>query len=259
MLSGLDRLLAPAPDPARVAWLREHVYAHRGRHGGRLIENSPGAFAAAIDARLGIECDVQASADGRAIVFHDAELDRLTEESGAVAERLASQFTGIVLRGTTDRIPTLRDLLAQVRGRVPLLIEVKSRSGRTASALCRAVRDDLAGYRGEHAVMSFDPSVAHWFSRHAPETLRGLVVTEANARTPVGALRRRIALWRAQADFLAYDVRDLPSRFAAAQRARGFPLLTWTVSTAVLFERAKSCADGPIAENQGLAAALESH
>lgn len=259
MLSGLDRWLAPAPDPARVAWLREHVYAHRGRHGGGLVENSPGAFAAAISAGLGIECDVQQSADGRAIVFHDARLDRLTGESGTVAALLASRLTGVVLRGSTDCIPTLHDLLAQVRGRVPLLIEIKSRSDRPVSPLCRAVCRDLAGYRGKHAVMSFDLRVPNWFARHAPETARGLVVTEANARTLAGAARRRLALWRARPDFLAYDVRDLPSAFAEAQRARGLPLLTWTVSTATLFERAQSCADGSIAEAEGLAAALGAH
>ena len=259
MLSNLDRWLAPAPDPARVAWLRAHIYAHRGKHGGALVENSPGACAAAIAAGLGIECDVQQSADGRAIVFHDARLDRLTEESGALAERLASDLARIALRGSTDRIPTLRGLLALVAGRVPLLIEIKSRSGRSALPLCRAVLHDLDGYQGQHAVMSFDPSVPNWFSRHAPETLRGLVITEANTRTLAGGLRRRLSLWRARPDFLAYDVRDLPSRFAEAQRRRGLPLLTWTVSTRALLKQAQDCAAGPIAEAEGLAAALETH
>ena len=103
--------------------------------------------------------------------------------------------------------------------------------------------------------MSFDPRVSHWFRRHAPERVRGLVVTEENARDWRGALRRRLALWRAAPDFLAYDVRDLPSRFAAAQRTRGLPLLTWTVKTPMQRQIAAAHADAPIAEGEGVAMA----
>jgi glycerophosphoryl diester phosphodiesterase len=124
--------------------------------------------------------------------------------------------------------------------------------------LCRAVARDLEGYRGPSAVMGFDPRVGRWFARNAPDVVRGLVVSEANARTFSGMVRRHIALWRAEADFLAYDVRDLPSRFAAAQRARGLPVLTWTVSTPALLAKGREHADGWIAEAEGVATALRS-
>jgi len=239
--------------PPGAAWLRGTTYAHRGLHGQDRPENSPSAFAAAIEAGLGIECDVQRSADGRAVVFHDWELERLTDETGPVASRTVAELTRIALRGTAEAIPTLRDLLDLVAGRVPLLIELKSRRERAVSPLCRAVLRDLEGYPGPHAVMSFDPRVGDWFAGHSPGTVRGLVVSEANARTLGAALKRRLALWRSRADFLAYDVRDLPSRFAAAQRARGLPVLTWTVATTALRRRAEAHADGCIAEGEGLA------
>jgi hypothetical protein len=81
------------------------------------------------------------------------------------------------------------------------------------------------------------------------------VVSEANARTLSGTIRRHFALWRARPDFLAYDVRDLPSRFAAGQRARGLPVLTWTVATAALRQRALEHADAWICEAEGVATA----
>jgi len=252
-LSLPDRWLAPAPDPARVAWLRGREYAHRGLHGAGRVENSPTAFAAAIEAGMGIECDVQLTCDGRAMVFHDWELDRLTGEGGPVAGRGAAELGQIALRESDDRIPTLGELLALVAGKVPLLVEIKSRREIRPDALCAAVRNDLAAYRGEAAVMSFDPRVGHWFRRHAPERVRGLVVTEENERGFKGAVRRQLALWRAAPDFLAYDVRDLPSRFAAAQRRRGLPLLTWTVRTPELRQVAAEHADAPIAESEGVA------
>ena len=123
----LDRWWAPVPRAGRCDWLTTLVYAHRGYHDaqGARVENSPAAFAAAIDAGLGIECDVQRSRDGQAVVFHDEDLARLTGVQGRVADESAAALTQIALRGSTDRIPLLATVLAQVGGRVPLLIEVK--------------------------------------------------------------------------------------------------------------------------------------
>jgi glycerophosphoryl diester phosphodiesterase len=202
---------------------------------------------------MGIECDVQESRDGRAMVFHDWTLDRLTGETGPVAARDAAALEAIALAVGGDRIPTLDRLLEQVAGRVPLLIEVKSKRERDPVSLCRAVKSALEGYAGSAAVMSFDPRVPNWFARHDPAIVRGLVVTEENARGPTGCFNRRLSLWHAKPDFLAYDVRDLPSRFAAALRGRGLPLLTWTVRSPELRVRAAAHADAPIAEGAGLA------
>lgn len=249
----IDRWLACAPDRARAAWIGEHVFAHRGLHGPGVPENSPSAFAGAIAHGFGIECDIQRSDDGQAMVLHDWELDRLTDERGPVAQRSAAELGRIALAGSTDTIPTLRQLLDQVGGRVPLLIEIKSRSDMRVGAICGAVRHALEGYSGAHAVMSFDPRVGRWFAVNAPRTVRGLVMTEENGRNLTGRLKRHLALWQARPDFLAYDIRDLPSRFAAAQRRRGLPVASWTVRTVDLRERAALYADAPIAEGEGIA------
>jgi glycerophosphoryl diester phosphodiesterase len=245
--------LAPAPDPARVAWMAGREYAHRGLHSGAVVENSLSAFAGAIARGMGIECDVQVSGDGQAMVFHDWDLDRLTGESGPVAERSAADLGQVMLGGDRDRLPSLREALGMVRGRVPLLIELKARRERRVAPLCLAVRRELEGYRGPCAVMSFDPRVGAWFRSHAPSVVRGLVVTEEGARTLSGSIRRHFALWHARPDFLAYDVRDLPSRFAAAQRRRGLPLLTWTVRNPAQRRLAQQHADAPIVEAEGVA------
>ena len=254
----LDAWLSPAPDPARIGWLSSVEYAHRGLHGGALPENSLAAGESAIDRGMGIECDVQQTSDGRAMVFHDWELDRLTDTAGAVCERSAAELAAIALRGGNERIPRLNDLLALVRGRAPLLIEIKTRRDRRIAPLCLAVRHDLEGYAGPVAVMSFDPRVGAWFREHAPRVVRGLVVTEEGARTYSATVKRHLALWRARPDFLAYDVRDLPSAFAAAQRKRGLPVLTWTVRSPALRKVAADYADAAIAEGEGVAEATAS-
>ena len=221
----LDRWKAPAPKAAKVGWLSEFDYAHRGLHGPGIPENSPSAFAAAIAKGMGIECDVQRSLDGQAVVFHDASLDRLTETGGFVRQYTAEQLGRIALNGSTDTIPTLRQMLDQVAGQAPILIEIKSDPKRRSriSASCLAVMRMLEGYVGNYAVMSFDPRIVRWFADNAPLIVRGLVVTEGDDKALAGMIRRRLSLWHARPDFLAYDIRDLPSRFAAAQRRRGSP------------------------------------
>ena len=204
---------------------------------------------------MGIECDVQRTRDGQAAVFHDAELDRLTGVSGPLSAHTAEELGRIVLSGSSDTIPLLRQLLDQLGSKVPVLIEIKSQrcDGIRVSALCLAVRRALEGYLGLHAVMSFDPRVVRWFAVHSELTVRGLVVTEEHGKTLPGMIKRRLALWHACPDFLAYDIRDLPSRFAAAQRKRGLPVLTWTVRSQEHRERAAQYADAPIAEGVGVA------
>ncbi|MFC0203532.1 glycerophosphodiester phosphodiesterase family protein [Novosphingobium soli] len=248
----LDRWASPAPDPRKVAWIGAQDYAHRGLHGsgpgGVIPENSRAAFAAAVEQGYGVEFDVQRSGDGQPVVFHDDTLDRLTLESGPVRRRSAAQLGAVCLDGTDETIPTLRQVLDQVAGRQPVLIEVKSRRGDRIAALCLAVRRVLEGYVGQHAVMSFDPRVAHWYRVHSPHTVRGLIVSEGDDRALPGRIRRRLALWHARPDFLAYDIRDLPSRFAAAQRRRGLPLATWTVRDPEHDARAQALADAAIFE-----------
>ena len=212
-----------------------------------LVENSAGAIAEAAARGFGVELDVQLSSDGEAMVFHDYDLDRLTVEQGPVAGRTAAELQAIRLYVGREVMPRLSEALRTIAGRVPLLIEIKSRE-RRADGLCRAVARALDGYQGSVGVMSFNPEAGAWFARHLPRALRGLVVTEEGKKGIRGRLERRLALWRARADFLAYDVRDLPSRFAAAARSRGLPVYTWTVRSDSDRARAADHADQMIFE-----------
>ncbi len=251
----LDAILSPAPTLKRVNFLSVRPYAHRGLHGaaqGRgAVENSLSGFRAALDGGFGIELDVQMSRDGVAMVFHDDQLDRLTRETGPVALRMQAELSRIALRGTTDTIPTLSDVLSLVDANAVILIEIKADHG-SVGPLCLAVRRALEGYIGPVAVMSFNPQVGHWFLTHAPRIVRGLVVTEQGDQTRSarikGAVLRRLSLWRAKPDFLAYDIRDFPSRFASGQRKRGLPVLTWTVREAHQEQVASANADEIIFE-----------
>ena len=135
--------------------------AHRGLHacgGSGPVENSLGAAKAAILANFGIECDVQLSRDGEAIVFHDERLDRLTSRSGALADHTAATLATMSLTGSHETIPTLSDLLATVSGRVPLVIEIKA-GAHGDMRLAERVLTLVALYDGDIVIESFDPHI----------------------------------------------------------------------------------------------------
>jgi glycerophosphoryl diester phosphodiesterase len=179
-------------------------------------------------------------------VIHDYELERLTQGDGSVRTLGAAELKRIRLKGSDETIPTLAEILTLVNGRAALLIEVKSPDRRVAG-LSRAVERALVGYKGAVAVMSFNPEIGHWFSGNAPGRLRGLAVTE-KGRSWSGIPTRHYALWRSRPDFLAYDIRDLPSRFADARRAAGMKVLTWTCRSLADRARAAEHADQIIYE-----------
>ena len=253
LLSGLDRWLAPPPPAVRVHWLKDWTYAHRGLHGPGGIENSPSAVRAAIAAGLGIECDIQRSRDGTAMVYHDWDFARLIGRADAGAQLTKDEWLALKYLESDDSPFALSDLLAMVAGQVPLLIEVKSRRRYDVERSCEKVVEALAGYGGRHAVMSFDPRVPRWLRRHAPATLRGLVMREDAHGHTQAAWQRHAALWIAKPDFMAYHVAALPNGFVAGLRGYGLPVLTWTVNSPETLATARAYADAPIAEGTGLA------
>jgi glycerophosphoryl diester phosphodiesterase len=226
-----------APD-----WLTARPVAHRGLHDRArgIIENMPGAAAAAIAANFAIECDIQLSADGEAMVHHDGVLGRLTEGSGALLGKTSAELKQVAFNDTAEKMMSLGDLCALVGGRVPLVIEVKSHFDGDRKLVTR-MADVLASYHGPAAGMSFDPDQVVALRELIPSRPRGIVAergyTEADwpEATPTqrrGMLHLRHA-FRTRPHFVAWWVDELPA--AAPWIARnifGCPLLTWTVSTA---------------------------
>ena len=225
-------------DPKRrPAWLTAQPFAHRGLHDAGRIENSRAAFEAAIKAGCGIELDVRASRCGTPFVFHDLGLERLCEAKGNVDALDRATLAGIRFKRSSETIPTLEEVLALAGARTPLLIEIKSER-RPDPRLCAAVASALEAFGGSAAIMAFDPRLLRWFAARAPDVLRGLVVSEQGRRNIRGLLARRLAIMLGRPDFLAYDIRSLPSPFAAQARKRGLPILGWTVRDAQ--DRAKA-------------------
>jgi glycerophosphoryl diester phosphodiesterase len=242
-----------APD-----WLTARPVAHRGLHDRArgIIENMPAAAAAAVAGNFAVECDIQLTADGEAMVHHDDELGRLAEGSGALRSKTAAELKQVAFKDTPERMMSLGDLCALVAGRVPLLIEVKSHFDGDRRLVAR-MAEVLGSYEGPAAGMSFDPDQVMALRDLMPSRPRGIVAErsydeadwpEATPEQRRGMLHLRHA-FRTQPHFVAYWVDELPA--AAPWIARnifGCPLLTWTVHTPEQRAKAARHADQMIFE-----------
>jgi len=232
--------------------------AHRGLHdpGRGVIENTLAAARAALARGCAIECDVQRSADGEAVVFHDDTLDRLTTGRGRVDALDLKTLAALPMRGGDERIPTLRDLTEVVDGRVPLIVEVKSGFDGDVRLLSRTL-EVLAAYRGPVGVKSFDPRIVAEARRLAPTLPRGIVAMNEygwadHAAMPAAekhALANLLHFGDTRPDFISWRVRDLPSAAPFLCRTGlGLPVMAWTVRTPDDRARASANADAMIFE-----------
>ena len=233
------RLSQSGPDPLDAG---PQGFAHRGLHyGSAFPENSLIAFAAALEAGAGIECDVRLTADNKVVVFHDADAWRMCSNRLVIGKTAHADISR--LRLGDGPIPTLESLLGLVEGHVPLLIEVK-----VADDVWRwmpALRENLSAYSGPYGVMSFDPRIPRLLKTNLPTVRRGLVI-----RDSLPLWRRSIALWLADPDFVAVERTALAKPWVARIRER-MPVYSWTIRTAEQRSQARVHADALIWEGDG--------
>jgi glycerophosphoryl diester phosphodiesterase len=232
--------------------------AHRGLHDAArgIIENTPSAFAAAMAGNYAIECDIQISADGEAMVFHDQTLERLTEGSGGLDAMSAADLKRVAFRGSADHMITLGELADLVTDKAALLVEIKSRFDGDLRLVRRAA-EVLTAYRGRVALMSFDPAPIAALRTLAPHLPRGIVAERRYTHpewSPLSARTKRALAYfqhalRSRPQFIAYSVNDLTSAIPRlARNVLRLPLLTWTVRSDVDRARASRYADQMIFE-----------
>jgi glycerophosphoryl diester phosphodiesterase len=217
---------------------------HRGYHDRArgIIENSASAVSAAVAAGYGIEIDLQLSSDGVPMVFHDETLDRLTDKAGDLNAHTAAELQQLPLKGCTDTIPTLAQILTLIGGAVPLLIEIKDQSltlGQTDGRLEAAVAQVLAAYPGPVALMSFNPHSVALMATLAPTLPRGLTTSSYDLidwhpvpKATCDTLRDIPDYDRTESSFISHEASDLSRARVTALRAQGAAILCWTIRSA---------------------------
>ena len=229
--------------------------AHRAFHdaGAGRPENSRAATRAAVTAGYGIEVDIQPSADGVPMVFHDYDLRRLTGRAGRTRSLTATELGALPLLNGSEGIPTLAEILAIVVGQVPLLIEIKDQDGGMGpdvGPLEYAVAKALIGYAGPVALMSLNPHSVAALAAAAPHLPRGLTTSAYLAEgwplLPAPAREHLCAIpdfERTGSSFISHDVADLDNPRVAELKARGARVLCWTVRSPEAEAKARRVAE----------------
>ena len=247
----------PSTDVFGEAWERlfDPPVAHRGLWTpDGAPENSLAAFQAACAGGYGIELDVQLTADGEAVVFHDERLERMTGQEGRLRDHTAAELGAMALKGTDETIPTLADTLTMIGHRAMVFIELKTPFG-DVGPLEKRVTEVLVDHNGPTAVIGFNPYSHAWFADHHPQILRGLDSygwNDEGARKLAPEMRKSLAALEqveiARPDFLALGLDMLPSPRADLYRAKGMPIVAWTVRSSDQWEGVRDHCDNLIFE-----------
>jgi glycerophosphoryl diester phosphodiesterase len=200
-----------------LTWLRTHDIAHRGLYqkDQSIPENSIAAFKSAISKGYSIEFDVNVLKDGTVLSFHDSDLKRICGIDQKLSDLVYDDVKELKLFQTEEKIPRLKDVLEFVRGRVPLLIELKPKGDITL--LCERVMKDLADYPGVYAIFSFHPKVQYWFKKNHPNVIRGQIAEffSKEKLNPIMKYLLKTMFFNrfTKPDFISYGIHDMPNAY----------------------------------------------
>lgn len=199
------------------------LIAHRGIH-QTFLENSLEAFREAIFQNKIIELDIRLLKDNEVIVFHDSNLKRLFG-----VDRDLCDLTLEEVKKYGD-VPTLEESLKLIRGRVPVIVEVKSFL--LVGSLERIASQILDRYEGEFAVLSFHPLSLLWFRMNRPQYVLGYLVNSLFSTNFLLEifLNYRLVLRRLKPDYILINLSSLRSRKVQKLRHK-YLVIGYTITT----------------------------
>ncbi len=232
------------------SWLVKKPIAHRGLHDENAEENSPAAFENAIKAGYAIETDLQMTSDGVVVVFHDDDLSRMTGLRGNIQEIDYEYVRYAPLGKSKERMPTFDEFLSLVRGRTPVLIEIKTH--KNIGVMEQKILQSLKRYSGEFALQSFNPYIVEWFAKNAPQYVRGQLASDFEdsdlPRYQKYLLKNLAFIRRNKSQFVSYDINGIQKGLIKRVKRR-MPVLMWTVRSQEQIDSLKGYHDNIIFEN----------
>ena len=227
------------------SWLRKTPVAHRGLWTDEIPENSIPAYENAIAHGYAIEIDVYMTTDGEIIVIHDSELTRLTGVNGKTYEKSYAEISKLTILGTEEKIPTLKEVLSVVDGKVPLLIEIKN--GQSKNTVDKVV-EILSTYHGEFAIQSFDPTFINRVKKLAPHFIRGVLGSpdlKETTKFKAWIVEKMPLNFLCKPDFISYYHKAFPLK---KRKAKNKVVIAWTITSKQDYEKVKEFTDNIIFE-----------
>lgn len=229
--------------PDRTPFFGVH-YAHRGLFDNDTAapENSLAAMRKAVKEGYGIEFDVQLSKDDVPVVFHDASLKRMCGVEGCVWEYTLEELQKMQLKQSNQTIPTLKEVLEVVDGKVPLIVEYKM--DRVDTKVCELGNELLKDYKGVYCMESFHPFAVKWYRKHRPDVLRGQLsedfIKDGKKGITMFLMTHLLLNFLVRPDFIAYCHKDANNFSRRVCKWLGALSVAWTIRSQEQYEKAKS-------------------
>lgn len=227
-----------------LSWIKNNYIAHRGFHSldKSIPENSLISFKKAMDYNYSIELDINVTKDGKVVVFHDINLLRMCQVDIKLSDVTYDEIKDFTLLMTDERIPLLSDVLDLVKGKYPLLIELKPKGNNRL--LCESFMKTMAAYEGDYAIHSFSPWIVHWFKKNHPHIIRGQITEffrDDNRMNPIikYMMKKMVFNIFTKPDFINYGIKDLPNKYATKAYNKGICLISYCARNELEFKMVK--------------------
>ena len=205
------------------------IIAHRGVFDNQKIpENSIASFKKALLFSYAIELDVQLTKDNVLVVFHDDSLERMTHKNGFVQEKTYAELQKLSLLNTKEKIPTLKEVLNLVHGKVFLDIEIKPT--KRIVETCNILLSELSHY-SNYSLKSFHPKIVRYLRVHYPQVQVGyLISNHYQNRFYQWSLASYFMIHYSKAEFLSIHKKLMKTK-KFQKLKRKYPISVWTVKT----------------------------
>lgn len=227
-----------------LTWLKENLIAHRGLHtkDQTVPENSLESFRLAIKQGYSIEFDINLLKDGEVVVFHDHNLNRLFGIDQTLDEITYQELSKYKLKNH-ESIPTLKEALDVIDGKVPVLIELKPHGN--VNQLCVNFMKIMENYKGVYAVFSFHPKVVYYLKKHHKDVIRGQISeffkSDQNMPKLFKFLMKRMTFNRfTKPDFISYGIYDMPNKYLDKLKKKGITIISYAARSQKDFDFVKA-------------------
>lgn len=211
--------------------LNDIKIAHRGLSSDKHPENSLRAYRECIDKGIPIELDVHILKDNTLVVMHDDDTYRMTGKKVVLKSANYDDINDLKLSNSDCYIPTLKEVLDLVDGKVLLDIELKVEV--RDFRICREICKYLDKYNGDFILKSFNPIYVWWFRKNRPNYIRGLLVSKLKGvkiSKVVKAFFYKMPFnFLAKPDFVAFGYDGLPDKRIDKLYKSGIPILLFTI------------------------------